>query len=185
MRPSTAWVDEKYWPIRSLVKIVFLNFCFHFCQNVTFQQDNVWGGWKWKWRLKVWSKLGFSLLRFPAKTFQPVYTDITHPPDNQNLNLFLIICILNGKKEQEIWLLGISMPYKQHQLMKCCPFTFQDFVTLNLKVRDENEIFFLSISQGSRRERDFFFQVSCFEMGLRDEINLIRDREISSCSDRA
>ena len=42
MRPSTAWVvDEKYWSIRSLVKIIFLNFCFHFCQNVTFQQDNV------------------------------------------------------------------------------------------------------------------------------------------------
>ena len=25
----------------SLVKIVFLNFCLHFCQNVTFQQDTV------------------------------------------------------------------------------------------------------------------------------------------------
>ena len=58
----------------------------------------------------------------------------THPPENQNLNLFLIICILNGKKEEEIWILGLSMPYKQHQQMKCCPFTFQDFVSLNLKV---------------------------------------------------
>ena len=80
MRPSTAWVvNEKYWPIRSLIKIIFLNFCFHFCQNVTFQQDNVWGGWKWKWLLKVWSKLGFRLLRFPAKPFKPVYTDILKP----------------------------------------------------------------------------------------------------------
>ncbi len=35
---------------------------------------------------------------------------------------------------------------------------------------------FLSISQGSRRDRDIFFQVSCFEMGLRDEINLILTR---------
>ena len=60
----------------SLVKIVFLNFCFHFCQNATFQQDTVWGGWKWKWLLKVWSKLWFRLLRFPAKSFKPVYTDI-------------------------------------------------------------------------------------------------------------
>ena len=67
----------------------------------------------------------------------------THPPDNKNLNLFLIICILNGKKEEEIWLLGLSMPYKQHQQMKCCPFTFQDFVFLNLNVRDENEKFVL------------------------------------------
>ena len=63
----------------SLVKIVFLNFCFHFCQNVTFQQDTVWGGWKWKWLLKVWSKLWFHLLRFPAKPFNPVYTDILKP----------------------------------------------------------------------------------------------------------
>ena len=37
-------------------------------------------------------------------------------------------------------------------------------------------LFFLSISQGSRRDRDIFFQVSCFEMGLRDEINLILTR---------
>ena len=78
MRPSTAWVvDEKYWSIRSLVKIIFLNFYFHFCQNVTFQQDNVWGGWKWL--LKVWSKLEIGLLRFPAKPFKPVYTDILKP----------------------------------------------------------------------------------------------------------
>ena len=80
MRPSTAWVvDEKYWPIRSLVKIIFLNFWFHLCQNVTFQQDNVWGGWKWKWLLKVWSKLKIRLLRFPAKPFKPVYKDILKP----------------------------------------------------------------------------------------------------------
>ena len=64
---------------RSLVKIVFLNFCFHFCQNVTFQQDTVWGGWKWKWLLKVWSKLWFRLLRFPAKPFKPVFKDILKP----------------------------------------------------------------------------------------------------------
>ena len=51
----------------------------------------------------------------------------------------------------------------------------QEFCSLNLKFRDENEIF-LSISQGSRRDRDIFFQVSCFEMGLRDEINLILTR---------
>ena len=48
----------------------------------------------------------------------------------------------------------------------------REFCPLNLEVRDENEIF-LSISQGSRRDRDIFFQVSCFEMGLRDEISLI------------
>ena len=48
----------------------------------------------------------------------------------------------------------------------------RDFFYQYLRVRDENEIF-LSISQGSRRDRDIFFQVSCFEMGLRDEINLI------------
>ena len=47
----------------------------------------------------------------------------------------------------------------------------REFCSLNLEFRDENEIF-LSISQGSRRDRDIFFQVSCFEMGLRDEINL-------------
>ena len=51
----------------------------------------------------------------------------------------------------------------------------REFCPLNLEVRDENEIF-LSISQGSRRDRDIFFQVSCFEMGLRDEINLILTR---------
>ena len=51
----------------------------------------------------------------------------------------------------------------------------QEFCSLNLKFRDENEIF-LSISQGLRRDRDIFFQVSCFEMGLRDEINLILTR---------
>ena len=59
------------------------------------------------------------------------------------------------------------------------------FFSQYLSVRDENEIF-LSISQGSRRERDFFInisgfetrpiQVSCFEMGLWDEINLILTR---------
>ena len=78
----------------------------------------------------------------------------------------------------------------------------RDFFYQYLRVRDENEIFlsisqdsrrerdFLSISQGSRRERDFFssisqgvrrdwdifLQVSCFQMGLRDEINLILTR---------
>ena len=51
----------------------------------------------------------------------------------------------------------------------------REFCSLNLEFRDENEIF-LSISQGSRRDRDIFFQVSCFEMGLRDEINLILTR---------
>ena len=51
----------------------------------------------------------------------------------------------------------------------------REFCPLNLEVRDENEIF-LSISQGSRRDRDIFFQVSCFEMGLRDEINQILTR---------
>ena len=70
--------------------------------------------------------------------------------------------------------------------MKCCPFTFclsqsqglrreREFCSLNLKFRDENKIL-LSISQGSRRDRDIFFQVSCFEMGLRDEIKLILTR---------
>ena len=62
-----------------LVKIVFLNFCFHFCQNVTSQQDTVWGGWKWKWLLKVRSKLWFCLPRFPAKAFKHVHTDILKP----------------------------------------------------------------------------------------------------------
>ena len=56
----------------------------------------------------------------------------------------------------------------------------REFSSLNLRVQDENEIFF-SPSQGSRRERDFFpqhlrvrdeseifsFKVSCFEMGTR------------------
>ena len=51
----------------------------------------------------------------------------------------------------------------------------REFCSLNLEFRDENEIF-LSISQGSRRDRDIFFQVSCFEMGLRDEINQILTR---------
>ena len=51
----------------------------------------------------------------------------------------------------------------------------REFCSLNLKFRDENKIL-LSISQGSRRDRDIFFQVSCFEMGLRDEINLILTR---------
>ena len=51
----------------------------------------------------------------------------------------------------------------------------REFCSLNLEFRDENDIF-LSISQGSRRDRDIFFQVSCFEMGLRDEINLILTR---------
>ena len=41
------------------------------------------------------------------------------------------------------WLLGLPLPCKQHQSMKCCPFTFRDFVSLNLKVRDENENFVL------------------------------------------
>ena len=51
----------------------------------------------------------------------------------------------------------------------------REFCSLNLKFRDENKIL-LSISQGSRRDRDIFFQVSCFEMGFRDEINLILTR---------
>ena len=49
----------------------------------------------------------------------------------------------------------------------------REFCSLNLEFRDE---IFLLISQGSRRDRDILFQVSCFEMGLRDEINLILTR---------
>ena len=81
------------------------------------------------------------------------------------------------------------MPYKQHQQIKMLSFHIsrfclsqsqgsrreREFCSLNLEFRDENEIF-LSISQGSRRDRDIFFQVSCFEMGFRDEINLILTR---------
>ena len=73
----------------------------------------------------------------------------------------------------------------------------REFCSLNLKFRDENEIFFinisgfetrtrffLSISQGLRRDRDIFFQVSCFEMGLRDEINLILTRILEIANSR-
>ena len=70
----------------------------------------VWGGvgWKWKWLLEGWSKFWFRLLRFPAKPFKPVYIYrhikvFKHPPHNQNLNLFQIICILNRKKTEEIF----------------------------------------------------------------------------------
>ena len=70
----------------------------------------VWGGvgWKWKWLLEGWSKFWFRLLRFPAKPFKPVYIYrhikvFKHPPHNQNLNLFQIICILNRKKAEEIF----------------------------------------------------------------------------------
>ena len=37
--------------------------------------------------------------------------------------------------------------------MKCWPFTFQDFVSLNLKVQDENENFVLLISDFETRTR--------------------------------
>ena len=42
----------------------------------------------------------------------------------------------------------------------------REFSSLNLRVRDENEIFF-STSQGSRRERDFFLNISGFETRAR------------------
>ena len=78
----------------------------------------VWGGvgWKWKWLLEGWSKFWFRLLRFPAKPFKPVYIYrhikvFKHPPHNQNLNLFQIICILNRKKAEEIYLSSFGEIY--------------------------------------------------------------------------
>ena len=94
--------------------------------------------------------------------------------------------------------------------MKCCHFTFQDFVSFNLKVRDEDEIcsqhlrvrdeseIFISTSQGSRREQDIFFQSLMFRDGneickliprggaRKNESNsreISPDREILLCAD--
>ena len=80
-------------------------------------------------------------------------TALTHPPDNQNLNLFLIICILNGKKEEEIWLLGLSMPTPINEMLSFHFSRFslsqshgsrreREFCPLNLEVRDESKIFY-------------------------------------------
>ena len=52
----------------------------------------------------------------------------------------------------------------------------QDFCSLNLRVRDENEIFFWT-SQSSRRERDIFFQSLEVEREKMN-LNLTRSREI-------
>ena len=147
-------------------------------------------GWNWKWLLKVWSKLWFHLLRFPAKPFKPVYTyrhikAFTHLPDNQNLNLFAFWMGKRKKKKSGYWVyqclanntnrwntvLSLLKIFSQSQGLR----REREFCPLNLEGRDNNEIFLL-ISHGSRRDRDIFFQVSCFEMGLRDKINLIPTR---------
>ena len=52
----------------------------------------------------------------------------------------------------------------------------RDFCSLNLRVRDENEIFFWT-SQSSRRERDIFFQSLEVERE-KINLNLARSREI-------
>ena len=44
----------------------------------------------------------WDFLQFHLSLYYRHIKAFKHPPDNQNLKLFLIICILNGKKEEEI-----------------------------------------------------------------------------------
>ena len=161
----------------------------------------MWGGWKWL--LKVWSKLWFRLLRFPAKPFKPVYTDIESlntPTWQSKFKPVSNHLHSEWEKGRRNLATGSINTLQTAPINEMLSFHFsrfclsqsqgsrreREFCPLNLEVRDENEIF-LSISQGSRWDRDIFFQVSCFEMGLRDEISYnshenFRDREISLCS---